>query len=222
MLKSLSEILESAVTYSGADFGNLQIIDKDGSLKIVLEQNFSDRWLDFWELLTFGQLSTGEALESYSRMLIPNMRKCPSFTTEDQPSEGTLLFSKKGHLVGVINRDYDAGKKVRPNHFISIEGSGMESLLSEDIQAMQCTPIVSRDGNMLGLLNVYYSKATAFKPNHFFAIDILVKHAANLLEFRKENDHAQYEIKEKDGYIRYLENKGQRVLPCKLFAKAYV
>src|SRR5262245_53564242 len=62
--KILCEIVDVAIDLTGADFGNIQLIDPISSaLKIVAQRRFPQWWLDFWDSVPRGQGTCSVSLE---------------------------------------------------------------------------------------------------------------------------------------------------------------
>jgi len=60
----LIETVDAAISISGADFGNIQLLDPDTQdLKIVAYRGYPAWWLDFWSTVSKGKGTCGTALE---------------------------------------------------------------------------------------------------------------------------------------------------------------
>jgi len=75
----LGEIVDAAIAITGADFGNIQLIDAAGDLKIVAQRGFSEQWLNFWDDVRTGQGACGTALERKERVIIEDVEQSPVF-----------------------------------------------------------------------------------------------------------------------------------------------
>src|SRR5664280_362769 len=52
----LLKIVETAISITDADFGNIQVLDQDTSqLNIMAQKGFPKWWLDFWNTVQEGQ-----------------------------------------------------------------------------------------------------------------------------------------------------------------------
>jgi len=79
--RMLEEIVDAAIDISGADFGNIQLIDaKSSGLTIVAHRGFPQWWVDFWNNLPKGQGSCGASLKRRKRVIVENVEKSPIFT----------------------------------------------------------------------------------------------------------------------------------------------
>src|SRR5215472_5567471 len=76
----LSEIVDVAIAVSGADFGNIQLLDpKSSDLKIGAQRGFPQWWLDFWDRTCVGRGACGTALELGERTIIEDVEQSPIF-----------------------------------------------------------------------------------------------------------------------------------------------
>ena len=76
----LTEIVDAAIAISGADFGNIQLLDPDThDLKIVAYWGYPDWWLDFWSTVSKGKGTCGTALERGERVIVEDVRAKSNF-----------------------------------------------------------------------------------------------------------------------------------------------
>ena len=113
----LLRIVDAAIAVSGADFGNIQLLDAEtGDLKIAAQRGFSEEWLDFWESVSRGRGSCGTALERGERITVEDVELSPVFvgtpTLEVQRKAGvravqsTPLLSRSGEPLGMFSTHY--------------------------------------------------------------------------------------------------------------------
>ncbi|MGC9986495.1 MAG: ATP-binding protein [Polyangia bacterium] len=113
----LVEIVEAAIAISGADFGNIQILNPESSrLKIVAQRGFPTWWLDYWSSVSEGKGSCGTALQRGERVIIEDVEKSPVFVgtpaLEIQLQAGvravqsTPLVSRSGEPLGMFSTHY--------------------------------------------------------------------------------------------------------------------
>lgn len=112
----LDEILAAAITFAGADLGNIQLLDRSSSrLEIVSHRGFSLAWLNYWRHVDEGRGACGTALETEARVIIEDVANSPIFTgTEELEVQlkagvravvSTPLVGRTG-IVGMISVHY--------------------------------------------------------------------------------------------------------------------
>jgi PAS domain S-box-containing protein len=113
----LDDILDAAIAISGADFGNVQIVNPEsGDLEIVTHRGFPQWWLDFWNKVTEGTGVCGTALKKCERVIVEDVEKSPIFA--GKPSldiqrkagvravQSTPLVNRAGRSVGMISTHF--------------------------------------------------------------------------------------------------------------------
>ncbi len=76
----LSEILDAAIAVSGADFGDVQLLDPaSGDLVIAVQRGLPAFWVDFWSRTREGQGAGGTALARGSRVVVEDVEASPIF-----------------------------------------------------------------------------------------------------------------------------------------------
>lgn len=117
--RCLDDILETAITLTGADKGNLQLLDqKNGTLTIAAHRGFSKPFLSFFNAVrTEVAAACAEAMRSGERVIIEDVTKSPIFA--GQPSldvlldagvravQSTPLVSADGMVFGMISTHFD-------------------------------------------------------------------------------------------------------------------
>ena len=74
----LCEIVDTAIALTGADFGNIQLVDPVSlALRIVAQRGFQQSWVDFWNNLPEGQGSCGVSLKQGERVIVENVEQTP-------------------------------------------------------------------------------------------------------------------------------------------------
>lgn len=140
---ALTEFVELAIAVSEADFGTVQILDRQsGALKLVAQHGFPDWWLELWETVTAGQGACGTALERGERIVVEDIEQDPIFI--DSPAlevqlragvravQSSPLISWKGDAVGVLSTHYRM-----PHH------PGDHELRLLDVLARQAAGLIS-------------------------------------------------------------------------------
>jgi PAS domain S-box-containing protein len=111
----LEEILNAAIALQNADFGNIQIYNREtGALKIVAQRGFKRDFLDYFDSVPEGQAACGLALQQRRRVIIEDVEVDPGFTPHRQIAasagfravQSTPLFSRDGEPVGVLSTHF--------------------------------------------------------------------------------------------------------------------
>ncbi len=113
----LAEIVDAAISISGADFGNIQLLDRDASdLTIMAQRGFSKPWVDYWNGIGKGLGSCGLALKRGERVIVEDVEQHPVFTGKPglevqlkagvRACQSTMLVSRSGKTLGVLSTHY--------------------------------------------------------------------------------------------------------------------
>jgi len=113
----LEQIVESAITIAGADFGNIQLLNPiSHRLEIAAQRGFAQWYLDYWASVDEGEGSCGTALERGDRVIVDDVEQSPIFAgtpaLEIQRRAGVRavlsipLFSRSGSLLGMFSTHY--------------------------------------------------------------------------------------------------------------------
>jgi PAS domain S-box-containing protein len=141
----LYEILEAAIALTGADKGNLQLLDPStGKLQIVAHRHFGLPFLKFFEYVDVHEATAcGAAMAGMQRVIVEDITNSPVFGTgaelDAMLDEGlravqsTPLVSRNGPLLGVIS-----------THFCGIHVPAERELQLLDILARQAADIIER------------------------------------------------------------------------------
>jgi hypothetical protein len=116
---SLRQVLAITIRKAGAEFGGLWLLIKDsGTLRMVAQQGFSPRFLEFFVGVAEGFAACGTTLRRRESVLVNDVATDPIFKEksllETMRREGIRsiqsvpLFTSAGHLVGVIAVHYRA------------------------------------------------------------------------------------------------------------------
>jgi hypothetical protein len=116
---SLRQVLAITIRKAGAEFGGLWVLIKDtGTLRMVAQQGFSPRFLEFFVMVDEGFAACGTTLQRRESVLVNDVATDPIFKEkwllEIMRREGIRsiqsvpLFTSAGHLVGVIAVHYRA------------------------------------------------------------------------------------------------------------------
>ena len=118
----LAEIVDVAIAISGADFGNIQLLDPASSdLRIVGQRGLPRWWLDYWERVAKGQGTCGTALEGGQRIIVEDVEQSPIFAGTPglemqrraaiRACQSTPLVSLSGTPLGMISTHYKNPRK---------------------------------------------------------------------------------------------------------------
>jgi PAS domain S-box-containing protein len=140
----LTEIVDAAIAISGADFGNIQMLDPNSSeLRIVAQRGFPQWWLDYWNTVSKGRGTCGTALERLERVIIEDVERSPIFAgtpaLEIQLKAGvravqsTPLLSRSGTPLGMFSTHYRTPQRPDPH-----------TLALLDLLARQVADIIAR------------------------------------------------------------------------------
>ena len=112
----LNEIIDAAMAVTGADFGNIQLMDPVSSaVRIAAQRGFPQWWLDFWNNVPNGQGACGVSLELEERVIVDDVEGSPIFAgaaLEIQRRAGvravqsTPLISLSGKRIGMLSTHY--------------------------------------------------------------------------------------------------------------------
>src|SRR5262249_34099023 len=113
----LLEIVDAAIAVTGADMGNIQLLDRDsGALKIVANRGFERPFLEFFDAVHDGKAACGTAMQSGKRVIIEDVAASPVFAGKPalavvlaagvRAVQSTPLVSRSGHLVGMLSTHY--------------------------------------------------------------------------------------------------------------------
>jgi PAS domain S-box-containing protein len=112
----LIEVLDAAIQVTGADFGNMQL-QEDGVLRIVVQRNLPDRFLEFFQAVTADKSAVcAAALRSLARVIVQDVATDPLFRgsvardmlldTGIRAVQSTPLFGAGGHFYGMLSTHF--------------------------------------------------------------------------------------------------------------------
>jgi PAS domain S-box-containing protein len=113
----LTEIVDAAIAISGADFGNIQLLDPaSGTLRIAAHRGFPKWWIDFWENVSKGHGTCGTALERGERVIVEDIEQSEIFAGTDalemqrkagvRAVQSTPLVTRSGKPLGMFSTHY--------------------------------------------------------------------------------------------------------------------
>jgi PAS domain S-box-containing protein len=113
----LLEIVDAAIAVTGADMGNIQLLDRDtGALKIVAHRGFGRAFLEFFNAVHGGKGACGTAMQTGKRHIIEDVAASPVFVgtaalevmlaAGARAVQSTPLVCRSGRLVGMLSTHY--------------------------------------------------------------------------------------------------------------------
>ena len=115
----LGDIVEAGIAITGADMGNIQLLD-GGALKIVSQRGFEAPFLNFFNTVGSDSAACGLAFRDVARVIVENVDTSPVF---DEPSraamlaagvhavQATPLVSRSGQVVGMFSTHYRTSRR---------------------------------------------------------------------------------------------------------------
>jgi hypothetical protein len=107
--------LDTAITLTGADFGNVQLVDPaTGALRIVTQSGFDTEFLDYFAVVDDAASTCGRATKTGGQVLVMDTRFDPSFTphrtiakaSHFRAVQSTPLSAYSGELIGVVSTHF--------------------------------------------------------------------------------------------------------------------
>ena len=131
----LLEIVDAAIAVTGADMGNIQLLDRDsGALRIVANRGFGSAFLEFFNAVHGGQGACGTAMRTGKRVIVEDIVASPVFVgtaalevmraAGARAVQSTPLVSRSGRLVGMLSTHYRAPRRPtdRDLHLVDLLG----------------------------------------------------------------------------------------------------
>ncbi|HEX6715549.1 MAG TPA: ATP-binding protein [Pyrinomonadaceae bacterium] len=113
----LSDVLDVAIEITGAEKGNIQLLDhQSGTLKVVTQRGFDNVFLEFFESVLDENSACGVALQTKQRVIVPDLRESEIYAGKsslDAMREANVLavqslplLSSAGEVLGVISTHF--------------------------------------------------------------------------------------------------------------------
>jgi two-component sensor histidine kinase len=164
------EIIRTAIAISSADKGNLQLYDETlGSLKIIAQQGFQERFLKFFVNVDDHVASScGTAMATNDQVVVDDVLNSKIFV--DEPTQKVLLDaevraiistplkSSKGGLLGVISTHFSrpghpSERQLRLTNILARQAADyLERKQSEQIQQTIVLELQHRSNNLLAVI----------------------------------------------------------------------
>ena len=129
----LLEIVDAAIAITGADMGNIQLLDRQsGTLKIVASRGFEKPFLEFFNTVQEGQAACGRAVQHGARIVIGDVTTSSLFvgspaldvllTAGVRAVQSTPLICRSAQLLGVLSTHYRTPRVAadRQLHFLDV------------------------------------------------------------------------------------------------------
>jgi two-component system CheB/CheR fusion protein len=140
----LAEVVDAAIAISGADMGNVQLIDSaSGNLVIAAHRGFEASWIEFWNTASTDAGACRAAFKKHERVIVEDVAESPIFsdpsaremqlTAGVRAVQSTPLIDPSGRLIGVLS-----------THFRSRHRPDERTLRLLDLLARQTTDILAR------------------------------------------------------------------------------
>ena len=112
----LNEILDAVIVITGADMGNIQLLDGEGTLRIAVQRGFNAPFLEFFDKVHEGLAACGSAMQRGERVIVEDVASSPLFVgtpalavmleAEARAVQSTRLMSRSGQLLGMFSTHY--------------------------------------------------------------------------------------------------------------------
>jgi hypothetical protein len=116
----LPRVLDGALSLTGADFGNVQLLDPaTGALRIVTQSGFGPGFLDYFAVVDDGHSACGRAARTGAQTVIPDVTADAGFAPHRDIAaasgfravQSTPLVDFAGRLIGMVSTHHR-----RPHH----------------------------------------------------------------------------------------------------------
>ena len=113
----MADILDAAISATGADFGNIQLVNPlTGTLEIVAQKGFPPVFLDHFSATHAGQAACGTAMSERTRVVVEDVETHPAFHDTGLQAvmraagvravQSTPLIDRKGAVFGVLSTHF--------------------------------------------------------------------------------------------------------------------
>jgi PAS domain S-box-containing protein len=169
----LGGVLDLAIALSGADFGNVQLLDADGHLRIVSQRGFPQWWVDFWNegAVANQRGCSGAALSVGERVIIEDIEQSPFFVgspamdiqrrADVRALQSTPLRGRAGLLLGMLS-----------THYRSPHRQSQATLAFLDLLAVHASALIERTraDQMVNDINAQYRAIVDTSADGFWMV----------------------------------------------------
>jgi len=118
----LADVLKAAIEITYADKGNIQLIGKRNTLKIVAQYGFNRRFLDYFNEVTEDtHAACAKAYETKKRVIVEDVTESTLFKktkslevlleADVRAVQSTPLFTQKGEFLGIVSTHFKQPSK---------------------------------------------------------------------------------------------------------------
>ena len=141
----LSETLEWVIEFAEADFGNIQLVDPEGHLRIFVHRGFPDWWVEYWDTVSAGQGVCGTSVVLGEHVIVEDVEQSPIFAGSPaldiqlkagiRAVQSTPVITPSGQVVAMISTHYR--KPHRPSEKIQKKLDLVAAFLAAFIERTQ-------------------------------------------------------------------------------------
>jgi hypothetical protein len=127
----LMDMLALAISVSGADMGNIQLLDESGTLRIAAQIGFEQPFLQFFSRVHAGEAACGAALKAAQRVIVEDVESSPIFSPDGcaamleagaRAVQSTPIVTPDGEIRGMLSTHYRSPAKVSSHNLGPIDG----------------------------------------------------------------------------------------------------
>lgn len=160
----LNEILDAGIAITGAEMGDIQLIDGEGALRITSQRGFEAPFLQFFDKVQPGYSACGTALRRRERVIVEDVSSSPIYVgtpalramleANVRAVQSTPLMSRSGRLLGVFSTHYSKPSRLSDRDLRLLDvlarqaADLIERKLSEEMRA-QLSAIVESSGDAI-------------------------------------------------------------------------
>jgi CheY-like chemotaxis protein len=148
---SLFYLLDAAIQITGAQMGSVQLIDKDGVLRVIAQRGFYGPFLKFFDGVEDGQAACGEAMRRRERVIVEDVTDSALFKGSRalevllaagvRAVQSTPIVDRSGCLIGMLS-----------THFREPHRPDQRELRFLDLLARQVSALIERDHTLMALM----------------------------------------------------------------------
>jgi len=174
--RNLNAVVDTAIAITGADKGNLQLLDPTTrALTIAAQRGFEDPFLNFFASVRDDASACAAAMRSGERVIVEDVRESEIFA--GQPSKDALidagvcavtstpLMASSGNLLGMISTHFVTPHRPseREMHLMDLlarqTADYLEGKRADEIQATLAREIQHRNNNLLSVIQTIATRS---------------------------------------------------------------